>query len=49
MQIPIRLERFLTSKVLPKQHETPPLNTLNHYHDIINDLVDKKMKQMVIN
>jgi hypothetical protein len=36
-------------QVLPKQHETPPLNTLNHYHDIINDLVDKKMKQMVIN
>jgi hypothetical protein len=30
------------------QHETLPLNTLKDYHDIINDLVDKKMKQMLI-
>jgi hypothetical protein len=34
--------------VFPKQHETPLLNTLKDYHDIINDLVDKKMKQMSI-
>jgi hypothetical protein len=34
--------------VFPKKHETPPLNTLKDYHDIINDLVDKKMKQLSI-
>jgi hypothetical protein len=28
--------------VFPKQHETPPLNTLKDYHDIINDLVIRK-------
>jgi hypothetical protein len=35
-------------QVLPKQHEIPPLNTLKYYHDIINDLVDKRMKQVSI-
>jgi hypothetical protein len=35
-------------QVLPKQHEIPPLNTLKDYHDIINDLVDKRMKQVSI-
>jgi hypothetical protein len=35
-------------QVLTKQHEALPLNTLKDYHDIINDLVDKKMKQISI-
>jgi hypothetical protein len=35
-------------QVLTKQHEAPPLNTLKDYHDTINDLVDKKMKQISI-
>jgi hypothetical protein len=35
-------------QVLPKQHEIPPLNTLKYYHDIINDLFDKRMKQVSI-
>ena len=34
--------------VFPKQHTTPPVNSLKDYHDMINDLVDKKMKQMTI-
>jgi hypothetical protein len=34
--------------VLTKQHEALPLNTLKDYHDIINDLVDKKMKQILV-
>jgi hypothetical protein len=34
--------------VLTKQHEALPLNTLKDYHDIINDLVDKKIKQISI-
>jgi hypothetical protein len=35
-------------QVLTKQHEALPLNTLKDYHDIINDLVDKKMKQISV-
>jgi hypothetical protein len=35
-------------QVLTKQHEALPLNTLKDYHDIINDLIDKKMKQISI-
>jgi hypothetical protein len=35
-------------QVLTKQHEALPLNTLKDYHDIINDLVDKKIKQISI-
>jgi hypothetical protein len=34
--------------VLTKQHEALSLNTFKDYHDIINDLVDKKMKQISI-
>jgi hypothetical protein len=34
--------------VLTKQHEGLPLNTLKDYNDIINVLVDKKMKQISI-
>jgi hypothetical protein len=33
---------------LMKQHEALPLNILKDYHDIINDLVDKKMKQISV-
>jgi hypothetical protein len=35
-------------QVVTKQHEALPLNTLKDYHDIINDLVDKKMKQISV-
>ena len=35
-------------QVSAKQPAMPPVNTLKDYHDIINDLVDKKMKQMSI-
>jgi hypothetical protein len=35
-------------QVLTKQHEALPLNILKDYHVIINDLVDKKMKQISI-
>ena len=31
-----------------KQQAPPPLHTLKDYHDIINDLVDKRMKQISI-
>jgi hypothetical protein len=35
-------------QVLTKQHEALPQNTLKDYHDIINNLVDKKMEQTSI-
>jgi hypothetical protein len=45
---PHKTGEILELQVLTKQHEALPLNTLKDYHDIINDLVDKKMKQISV-